>query len=282
MNKEIIRLYPEYKKLRDVRGLYLAKNLHRCGFTVYADFVTSLDGRIAVKKARQQQSDVSKRHAVLPEHLSSPVDLRLLLELQAQADCVVTHAGYLRARAEGRLGDILRVGAPEAHRDLTEWRREQSLPPQPSVVICSTSLDFPLPDDLEREQVWIATCETADRQRIARLREIGYRVIVAGNGHQVDGGALVDVLRDAGFNGVFLLAGPVLFESLLAAGHVDHLFITVSHQFVGTADFLTLIPGLRTDVSRCVLEQKELLYTPGTTSAPERAGEWFAHFRCRY
>ena len=266
---QIIRLYPEYRELGGARGLYLEKRLHRQGFVVYADFATSMDGRIAIRQGE---------HHVLPENLSSPADLRLLLELQAQADCVVTHAGYLRARAAGRLGDILRIGALKEHRDLVDWRDAQSLAPQPLVVVCSTSLKVPLPGDLERERVWIATGAAADKRRVAELRGSGYHVVIAGHERRVDGDALMDELRSAGMNGIFLLAGPALFESLLARQCVDHLFITISHQFIGGADFLTLIPGLSHDLY-CSLEQKELLFARAEPGAP---GDWFAHFECRY
>jgi hypothetical protein len=103
MPERLLRLYPEPRQEVELRGLYLAHELHRRGGPhapfVYADFVSSLDGRIAVAD-------------LVPPELIGGNDLRLLLELQAQADCVITHAGYLRALAEGRLGDILNIGAP--------------------------------------------------------------------------------------------------------------------------------------------------------------------------
>ena len=268
MNREIIRLYPEHRTLSSVRGLYLAKNLHRRGFLIYADFATSMDGRIAVKRDGRD---------TLPAGLTSREDLRLLLELQAQADCVVTHSGYLRARAEGRLGDILRVGALDEHRDLLDWRRAQGLAPQPLVVVCSTTLDFPPPEDLERERVWLVTGGAAEQRRVDELRAQGYRVLTAGRERLVDGRLLAERLRAEGVGAVFLLAGPTLFESLVARRCLDELFLTVSHRFIGGADFHTMMPGLHAHDAHCLLDQREL-----TLVRTDQQAQWFAHFKCRY
>ena len=71
---------------------------------VYANFVSSLDGRIAVVEVQTGESYVL-------EDLTSGHDWRLFQELQAQADCMVTHGGYLRALAARKFQDILRLGS---------------------------------------------------------------------------------------------------------------------------------------------------------------------------
>ena len=87
MSHTLLRLYPGPPQEVELRGLYLRQELHRQGSPhapfVYADFVSSLDGRIAIADR-------------VPAELTAVRDLRLLLELQAQADCVITHGGYLR------------------------------------------------------------------------------------------------------------------------------------------------------------------------------------------
>lgn len=267
MQKEIIRLYPRHRKLARVRGLYTRKKLHRQGLVVYADFLASLDGRIAVK---QNGLDT------LPAQLASPDDHRLLMELQAQADCIVTHGGYLRARAAGRLGDVLRVGAG-GHADLVAWRRRQGLAEQPLVLVCSASLDFPLPADIPPGRIRVMTVAGADARRAAELKRQGCRVTIAGKGDMVKGDALMKRLRAEKVNGVFLLAGPAIFESLVAAQGVRHLFLTVSHQLLGTPDFQTFMPGIASRAPSCRLAQKDLLYVRDGKRA-----QWFAHFECAY
>ena len=154
MSHTLLRLHPGPPEEVELLGLYLRQELHRRGSPeapfVYADFVSSLDGRIAIADR-------------VPAELTAASDIRLLLELQAQADCVITHAGYLRAIAEGRLGDILQIGAPEHGRDLRDWRTGNGLPEQPTVAIASASLDFPMPASLagDASRVLIATTRSA-------------------------------------------------------------------------------------------------------------------------
>ena len=97
------QLYPHSGE-HSLRGLYLAHRLHELGHPelpfVYANFVSSWDGRIALRDAHNGQSR-------LPEALTSGSDFRLLLELHAQATCLITHGGYMRAIAQGRLDDLL-------------------------------------------------------------------------------------------------------------------------------------------------------------------------------
>ena len=140
MAARLLRLYPGPPQEAAVPGTYLAHAVHRLGSAarpfVYADFVSSLDGRIALDEHGESR---------LPDALRSDNDLRLLLELTAQADCLITHGGYLRAIAAGKLGDILQVGTRDGMRDLAPWRKANGLAPQPAVAIASASLDFPLP-----------------------------------------------------------------------------------------------------------------------------------------
>jgi riboflavin biosynthesis pyrimidine reductase len=108
---------------------------------VYGNFVSSLDGRIALV-------DASSGVSYLPEGLTNPNDFRLFLELQAQADCLITRGGYMRAIAAGRPDDILQVRTGKENRDLAAWRRAQGLSGQPAVVIASANLDFPMPESV--------------------------------------------------------------------------------------------------------------------------------------
>ena len=263
----LMRLFPAPAAEVKLRGLYLSHGLHRLGGPgapfVYADFVSSLDGRIAIEER-------------VPQEIAGASDLRLLLELQAQADCVITHAGYMRAIAQGRLGDILEVGARKETRDLADWRREQGLAAQPSVVVASASLDFPAPASLANDprRVLIATSTDAPADRIDAWRKRGYEVLLAGSGAQVEGAALIRRLGALGFRSVFLLAGPRMLETMLRGGMLSRLYLTLVHRLTGGKEMQTMISGPELgDAGR--LRLGALYHDP---NGPQGVGQWFAQF----
>jgi riboflavin biosynthesis pyrimidine reductase len=268
----ILRLFPAPQEEVPLEGLYLAQRLHLRGSAerpfVYADFVASLDGRIAVAERPGEPGRV-------PASLLSGSDFRLLLELQAQADCIVTHSGYLRQIAAGRLDDILAVGAPEGSRDLLDWRNAVGLPPQPAVAIASASLDFPLPPSLAGRRVLVATGAAAPVARRAALEAAGYEVVVAGTERSVEGASLAAALGARGFRSLFLLTGPRMLETMMRDRALARVYLTIAHRLVGGEAFHTMLAGpalgpegrLRLDA---------LYYDP---AAPDSAGQFFATFR---
>jgi len=237
----VLQLLPEVKEA-SLRGLYLAQELHTLGAPglpfVYGDFVTSLDGRIALRDPVSGESH-------LPEALTSDSDLRLLLELHAQADCLVTHGGYLRAIARKQLDDILQVGMVPGHDDLSSWRQAHGLRPQPAVCIASATLDFPFPESVRRhqQQVFIATGKRADAVRRRELESEGCEVVVAGDGSYVEGRPLIAALAERGFRSAFLLAGPRMLETMMRDGVLSRLYITLTHRLLGGESFRSMIEG---------------------------------------
>lgn len=273
MTARILELYPGPVHERALEGTYLAHQVHELGTPeapfVYGNFVASLDGRIALR-------DGVTGTSYLPDALISANDFRLFLELQAQADCLITHGGYMRAIAEGRLKDILQVGIRETTRDLAAWRRTQGLDGQPAVMIVSASLDFPVPESprLHGQRVYIATAETADPDRVAALRARGYTIIFAGRAEAVEGAPLVRALGGMGFRSLYLLAGPRMLETVLRDRVLSRLYLTVTHHIMGGAAFHTLVSGPELkDAGR--LRLRSLYYD---STAPEGTGQWFAQF----
>ena len=241
MAATLLQIHPQVRETR-LHGTYLAHRLHELGLPglpfVYGDFVTSLDGRIALR-------DSASGESTLPQELTSDSDLRLLLELHAQADCLVTHGGYLRAIARKRLDDILQVGTVPGHDDLSSWRQANGLQAQPAICIASASLDFPFPDSARRhrQQVFIATGKQSDPARRRRLEREGCEVVIAGEGAHVEGRLLVDALAQRGYRSAFLLAGPHMLETMLRGGVLSRLYVTLTHRLLGGESFHSMIEG---------------------------------------
>ncbi|MFA9462473.1 RibD family protein [Thiohalorhabdus sp. Cl-TMA] len=273
MGAEIMELYPEPGTERTLEGTYLSHDIRGRGTPeapfVYANFVSSIDGRIAAAEA-----DTDEPYVL--EGLANSHDWRLFQELQAQADCQVTHGGYLRALAEGKFGDILQVGISEEARDIGAWRHERGLTEQPDVAIVSRRLDFPLPPSLEahKQQVHIITGEDAPQDRVRHWRERGLDVHFAGTGRSVEGGAMTGVLGRRGYTRLYLLAGPEMMETVLRDRALSRLYVTLTHQIIGGEAFHTLASGpLLGDAGR--LRLNTLYYDP---QKPKGTGQWFSSF----
>lgn len=270
--KTVYRLFPPpFESV--LRAWYLQQRLHEQGSVeqpfVYANFLASLDGRIALE-------DDATGVPYLPKSLTTPDDFRLFLELEAQADCLITHGGYLRALHEGRLGNILQIGCHPEHGDLAQWRLDNGLKPQPAVVIASASLDFPFPESLKAsgQKVYIATGRDADPARVKHWLSRGHEVLVAGEGRMVEGGALVRALGDRGYRTLYLVAGPHMLDTMVREGRLRRLYQTITHQLMGGESFHTLVPGPVLGPAGH-LKMRSLYYDP--TSHGD-AGQWFAQF----
>ncbi len=273
MQKQIFRLYPSPFAQVNLEGLYLEHRLHTLGTAdkpfVYANFLSSLDGRIALE-------DMHTGETYLPKSLTTPTDFRLFLELEAQADCLITHGGYLRALAQGRLGNILQIGAHPRGADLVDWRRRHGLTPQPAIAIASASLDFIIPEAVRRHRqtVYIFTGEGADPVKVAAWRREGYPVIFAGRGEMVEGGRLIPLLGRLGYRSIYLIAGPKMLDTVVRSGWLHRLYQTITHQLMGGELFRTMVPGPELGPAGH-LTLRSLYYDP---AGPGGAGQWFAQF----
>ena len=106
MTDTVIRLYPQPSREAPLQGLYLDHDLRRHAEGlgrpfVYSNFVTSLDGRIAVPGP-------TGSGLIVPKQIANPRDWRLFQELAVQADLIISSGRYLRDYAEGHAEEILR------------------------------------------------------------------------------------------------------------------------------------------------------------------------------
>lgn len=267
----VLQLYPESQGECLLDGLYLAHRLHTLGIPqqplVYGNFVSSLDGRIALADEHW--------YSTTPRSLTTASDWQLFQELHAQADCIITHGAYLRALAAGRLGNILQIG----DRRLQDWRVDNGLRPQPDIVIASGSLDFPLPESIHDhgQTVIIATGAAGDTDKIEIWRAGGYEVLMVGGGRTVQGGALIRELSGRAYRSIYLLAGPRILETMLRDGVLSRLYLTVGHRLIGGERFHTMVEG---DVLETAgqLKLRSLYYDHASSTG---VGQFFACFEPR-
>lgn len=272
MSKKLLRLFPTPTEYVDLKGLYLKEKLYLRGTHekpfIYANFLSSLDGRIAL--------DDETGIPYLPKSLTTPDDFRLFLELHAQADCLITHGGYLRSLSEGRLGNILQVGVHPQGDDLLAWRLSKGLPRQPAIVIASGSLEFPLPDWLfeSGQSILIATGHDADPEKVKKWEDLGIEVIRAGSGKDVNGGVLADSLSVRGFKTLYLIAGPRMLETMVREKRLTVLFQTLSLQLLGGEAFHSMVSGpVLGEAGR--MRMVSLYHDPDSGCG---LGQWFAKF----
>jgi riboflavin biosynthesis pyrimidine reductase len=269
MPTDLLRLYPPSAEKFDLQGLYLAHRLHvstKGGRAfVYANFLSSLDGRIALENAATGAT-------YIPKHLKSASDFRLFKELGAQSDCLITHGGYLRALHAGELGNILQIRDD----DLAEWRRINGLPPQPAIVIASASLDFPMHDSIREygQTVFIATGKNARPERVRYWKDKGFAVLLCGSDQMVEGRPLIAELSQLGYKAIYLIAGPQMLDTMVREKQLSRLYLTITHQLLGGADFRSLMTGppLRKGGS---LMLEAMYYEPGS---PPSSGQFFMQF----
>lgn len=242
--EELIQLYPLPSRTLPLTGAYLAHDLRQMsaasgGAYVYANFVTSLDGRIAAVDPYSGRMGV-------PKEIANERDWRLFQELAVQSDIVISSGRYLRDYASGKAQDILRVYDDPRFVDLRDWRQTRGLSAQPALAVVSASLGFPIPAPLLAggRQVIVFTTEQADRQRRRALEAQGVPVVMAGI-DSVVGDRLVRSMLDLGYRTIYSGAGPQVLHLLLTASVVDRLYLTLAQRLLGGEYFASLVEGAR-------------------------------------
>ena len=237
----ITQLYPLPTAERPLKGTYLSHALRQqCSPAdrayVYANFVVSLDGRIAIPHP-------SKAGLTVPKATANDRDWRLFQELAAQADLIISSGRYLRDWAEGRAQEILQVDNPE-FADLKEWRLAQGLSAQPDLAIISGSLRFPIPEVLTAggRKVVVFTPANPDSQRVKEIEAQAGQVIVAGE-ERVTGDHLVQHMSELGYKTIYSAAGPKILHMLLTGGVLDRLYLTHANRLLGGDPFASIVEG---------------------------------------
>lgn len=233
------QLYPEPQCDVALKGLYLQRNEPvNQDPEVYTNFITSLDGRIAIDKPATHEHGV-------PDTITNPRDWRLYQELAARADVLLVSGRYMRELAQGTAQADLPVSAGPEFSDLRTWREQRGMSAQPAVVILSASLDLPPAGlrSLSDRRVYVATGEEAPANAVSRVERMGINVIRAGSDRKVDGSCLVQQLSQSGYSRIYSIAGPEVLETLLRAKVLDRLYLTQMFRLIGGTCYDALLEG---------------------------------------
>jgi riboflavin biosynthesis pyrimidine reductase len=271
----IDQLYPERRSGLDLAGLYLAQDLRsetrsKPGPFIYANFISSLDGRIALSQNGSGETGA-------PKQTINRRDWRLFQELAIQSDLVISSGRYLRDYASGDAQDIVRVYDDPAFTDLKEWRELRGLNPYPDLAIVSRSLSFDLPADMLEgsRSLVVVTTESSDARRKQELEAQSIRVLECGQ-QDVEGQEMARRLDGLGYNLMYSAAGPRVAHMLLAGGVLNRLYLTFALHVLGGADFASIVEGPRFDPP-FDLRLRSLYFD---RDAPGPTGQLFAAFDC--
>lgn len=274
-NPDVLPLFPKAAPAEPLHGLYLRDHLLDQGSPerpyVYSNYVVSLDGRIAI-----EHPDTG--HYGPPKAITNARDWRLFQELAAQADVIVVSGRYLRELKAGTAQAALPVSQGEGFADLIPWRLRHGLAEQPAIAVISGSLDIPFAEvfaDSDRTGI-VVTGADADPARVAAIESAGGKVLKTNPGTQVEGNALIDALGRAGYRRIYVVAGPVVLETVLRAGRLDRLYLTHAHRLLGGTRVDTLLEGAPLGDAPA-LTLSRLWYDPPGAVSP---GQLFACYDC--
>ena len=211
------------------------------GAAVYANFVETIDGIVAIP-------DVEGSNALVAD--GSEADRFVMGVLRAVADVVVVGSGTMLAAPKGtwRADKVF----PAAADAFAELRRTLGKSEHPAVAIVTAGGSFDPTHPVLETGAIVLTTERAAADIRATVPAAA-EVVAVNAGDWVDPAGAVAALRARGHELILSEGGPTLFTSLVAAGAVDELFLTVSPLLAGRtgvprlslADGAELLPDVR-------------------------------------
>jgi riboflavin biosynthesis pyrimidine reductase len=194
------------------------------GFTeprVYANFVSSLDGVVAIPGVLQSNRLIAA---------ASQADRFVMGLLRASADAVLVGAGTLSAAPRTRW--TAEHAYPPAAELYARLRRQRDRPPQPTLAVLTGSgwIDAGHPGLAGRTLILTSGPGAA---RLGRRLPRSATIVPIGCTPALEPAAAVQALRAGGHELILCEGGPTVFGSLLAARIVDELFLTISPLLAG-------------------------------------------------
>jgi riboflavin biosynthesis pyrimidine reductase len=206
---------------------------------VFANFVQTTDGVVAIPSVPLSNKLIAG---------GSAADRFVMGLLRACADVVVVGSGTMRDSPGGHW--TAEQAFPDAAAGFAELRRRLGKPPEVEAAVLSASgaVD-PAHPVFARGGLVLTTDEGA---AFLGERLPAEQVLALGAGPFLDVAAAVGALRARGHALILSEGGPRVFGSLLAAGLVDELFLTVSprhagpvahHERLSLVEEADLVPG---------------------------------------
>lgn len=189
------------------------------GWWLRANMVSTLDG-------------VATAADGLTRGISSDNDRDVLALLRALADVVLVGAGT--AHKESYCPEKVRA-------EYAPLRAAAGQATAPVIAVTSGKLDLDLSGPLFRDQASrpiLLTTEAAPSDRVAAAREVADVAIVGA--YTVDPGAAIVALTDRGHRRLLCEGGPRLLTSVLAAGVLDEMCLTLSGTMLAGDGFRIL------------------------------------------
>jgi len=187
------------------------------------NFVTTIDGVVAIPGLAQSNKLISD---------GNEADRFVMGLLRACADAVLVGAGTMRAAP--RTHWTAERAYPPAAGPYAELRRRLGRRARPDIAIVTASGAIDVAHPVLAEGALVLTTERAAAELGPRVPPTAEVVALPGAG-EVDLRAVVTCLRERGNALILSEGGPTLFGSLLSAGLVDELFLTISPLLAGRA-----------------------------------------------
>jgi riboflavin biosynthesis pyrimidine reductase len=183
---------------------------------VYANFVSSIDGIAAIEGIERSSSVIGA---------AADADRFVMALLRSVADAVVIGSATLR---EHRGPWSAERAFPPAAESFARVRRDRAAP---TLAIVTASGDLPADVPAVSDAIVIATASGAERIAASAVRPA--EVVDVGPGDRVDPRTAIARLRERGFERILTEGGPKLMGSMLEAGEVEELFLTISPTLLG-------------------------------------------------
>lgn len=202
--------------------------------TVYANFVSSLDGTVALPAIPRSNTLISA---------GSEADRFVMALLRGLADAVVTASGTLAGSPTGTWSPAR--AHPASGELLAELRRVRGQPERPELAILTGSGAIDPDHPALTGRTVVLTTETGVSRLRGRVPESAELLPLAADG-AIEPAAAIAALRERGHRSILLEAGPRTFGAFAAAGVVDELFLTLSPLLTGGSaeTRLSLVEGV--------------------------------------
>jgi riboflavin biosynthesis pyrimidine reductase len=187
--------------------------------TVYANFVASVDGIVALPEMPRSSALISG---------GDPADRFVVALLRACADAVLIGAGTFRTHHGPWTAD---KAYPDAAAEFAEFRRSQGMVPEPTLVVVTGSGRLDSSPSKLRDAIVATTAQAAGRARDGAGKDA--EVVVVGDSEPLDAADVITLLSGRGYRRILTEGGPGLMGQLLKAGAVDELFLTLSPVLTG-------------------------------------------------